>query len=103
MLLLFFSVMCAWLGSVHSLVDHDFEIQHLEKVVFRGVNRVVMEHLVKLYKESVLGYRLLAYDGCKNLCTIGPIPFPSKEFQINLIGEDDNNNTQRFLNQILHK
>ncbi len=62
-----------------------------------------MDHLVKLYKEPTLGYRLLVYDGPKSLCVVGSLPFPSKEFQINLIGEDDNNDTQRFLNQILHK
>jgi hypothetical protein len=58
---------------------------------------------MKLYREIVLGYTLLTYDGRKSLCIVGPLPFPSKEFQINLFGEDDNNNTQRFLNQILHK
>jgi hypothetical protein len=98
----FFSIMCVWLGSVDSVVNRDLEI-HLEKVVSRGVNKAIMEHLVKLYREIVLGYMLLAYDGCKSLCTIGPLPFPSKEFQINLLGEDDDNNTQRFLNQIPQK
>jgi hypothetical protein len=100
MLFFFFSIVCTWLGSVDSLVNHDIEIQHFEKVVFQGVNKVVMEHLVKLYRETTLGYMLLAYDGRKSLCTIGPLPFPSKEFQISLLGEDDDINTQRFLNQI---
>ncbi len=53
--------MCAWLGSVDSLVNYDIEIQHLEKVVSQGVNKAIMEHLVKLYKKIALGYRLLAY------------------------------------------
>jgi hypothetical protein len=80
---------CAWLGSVDSLVNHDIKIQHFEKVVFQGVNKVVMEHLVKLYRKTTLGYMILAYDGCKSLYIIRPLPFPSKEFQISLLGEDD--------------
>jgi eukaryotic translation initiation factor 2C len=60
-----------------------------------------MEHFVKFYKETVLGYMLPTYDGCKSLCTVGLLPFPSKEFQINLLGEDDSNNIQRFLNKFL--
>ncbi len=47
----FFLVVCAWLGSVDSLVNYDLKIQHLEKVISQGVNKVVMEHLMKLYKE----------------------------------------------------
>jgi len=85
----FFLVVCAWLGSVDSLVNHDIKIQHFEKVVFQGVNKVVMEHLVKLYRKTTLGYMILAYDGCKSLYIIRPLPFPSKEFQISLLGEDD--------------
>jgi eukaryotic translation initiation factor 2C len=88
--------------SKKSLFSYLYGID-FEKVVFRGVNKVVMEHLVKLYRESTLGYRLLAYDGRKSLCTIGPLPFPSKEFQISLLGEDDDINTQRFFNQIPQK
>jgi eukaryotic translation initiation factor 2C len=84
-------------------VNYDLEIQHLKNVVFQGVNKDVMEHLVKFYRNIALGYRLHAYDGRKSLCVVGPLPFPSKEFQISLLGEDDNINTQRFLNQILCK
>ncbi len=51
----------------------------------------------------MLGYRLPAYDGHKNLCTIGPLPFPFKEFQINFLGENDGNNIKRFFNQIPQK
>jgi eukaryotic translation initiation factor 2C len=98
----FFLVVCR-LSSVDSLVNYDLEIQHLEKVVSQGVNKVIMEHLMKLYQEIVLGYKLLAYDGCKSLCIVGLLPFPSKEFQISLLREDDGINTQRFLNPILQK
>lgn len=55
-----------------------------------------MEQLVKLYRESHLGKRLPAYDGRKSLYTAGPLPFPSKEFKITLIDEDDGSGGQRF-------
>lgn len=63
----------------------------------RGVNRAVMEQLVKLYKETHLGKRLPAYDGRKSLYTAGPLPFLSKEFKIPLIDEDDGSGGQRFI------
>jgi eukaryotic translation initiation factor 2C len=62
-----------------------------------------MEHLVKFYKEIALGYMLLIYDGRKSFCTSGPLPFPSKKFQISLLAENDGNNAQKFLNQIPQK
>jgi hypothetical protein len=99
---LFFLVVCVWLGRVNSLVNHVLDIQHLEKVVSQGVNKTIMEHLVKFYRKIMLGYMLHAYDGRKSLCIVGPLPFPSKEFQISLLWENDDSNTQRFLNQILH-
>jgi len=83
----FFSIMYVWLGSVDSHANHDFEIQHLEKIVSWGVNKAIMEHFVKFYKETVLGYMLPTYDGRKSLCIVGPLPFSSKEFQINLLGK----------------
>lgn len=63
----------------------------------RGVNRAVMEQLVKLYKESHLGKRLPAYDGRKSLYTAGPLPFVSKEFKITLVDEDDGSGSTRFI------
>lgn len=63
----------------------------------RGVNRAVMEQLVKLYRETHLGKRLPAYDGRKSLYTAGPLPFQSKEFKITLIDEDDGSGGQRFI------
>ncbi len=98
-----FSIICVWPSTADSHVNRDLKIQHLEKVVSRGVNKTIMEHLVKFYRENALGYRLFAYDGHKSLCTIGLLPFPSKEFQISLLREDDSSNTQRFLNQIPQK
>ena len=63
----------------------------------RGVNRAVMEQLVKLYRESHLGKRLPAYDGRKSLYTAGALPFISKEFKITLIDEDDGSGSARCL------
>jgi eukaryotic translation initiation factor 2C len=54
-----------------------------------------MEQLVKLHRESALGRRLPAYDGRKSLYTAGPLPFQLKEFQIDLLEEDDGSNTPR--------
>ncbi|GFP89213.1 protein argonaute 1 [Phtheirospermum japonicum] len=59
------------------------------RLASRGVNRAVMEQLVKLYRESHLGKRLPAYDGRKSLYTARPLPFVSKEFRITLIDEED--------------
>ena len=55
-----------------------------------------MGKLVDLYKASHLGNRLPAYDGRKSLYTAGPLPFPSKEFKITLIDEDDGSGGQRY-------
>lgn len=66
------------------------------EVTSRGVNRAVMEQLVKLYRESHLGKRLPAYDGRKSLYTAGPLPFASKEFKITLVDEEDGPGSARF-------
>jgi uncharacterized membrane protein YciS (DUF1049 family) len=55
LLMFFFSVVCAWLSSANSHVNYDLKIQHLEKVISRGVNKTIMEHLMKLYREIALG------------------------------------------------
>lgn len=61
----------------------------------RGVNRALMEHLVKLYREAYLGGRLPVYDGRKSLYTAGPLPFTSREFHISLDNEDDGSGMER--------
>ena len=71
------------------------------EVTSRGVNRAVMEQLVRLYRESHLGKRLPAYDGRKSLYTAGPLPFISKEFMITLIDEDDGTGAPRFCRRFL--
>lgn len=74
---------------------HQYDVTITPEVTSRGVNRAVMEQLVKLHRESHLGKRLPAYDGRKSLYTAGPLPFMSKEFKITLIDEDDGSGGQR--------
>ncbi|XVF12062.1 hypothetical protein REPUB_Repub08aG0082500 [Reevesia pubescens] len=74
---------------------HQYDVTITPEVTSRGVNRAVMEQLVKLYRESHLGKRLPAYDGRKSLYTAGPLPFVSKEFKITLIDDDDGSGMQR--------
>nr|XP_016468232.1 PREDICTED: protein argonaute 1-like isoform X2 [Nicotiana tabacum] len=68
---------------------HQYDVSITPVVSSRGVNRAVMEQLVKLYRESHLGKRLPAYDGRKSLYTAGPLPFVQKDFKITLIDDDD--------------
>ncbi|GAB4842677.1 argonaute 1B [Ancistrocladus abbreviatus] len=74
---------------------HQYDVTIVPEVPSRGVNRAVMEQLVKLYRESHLGRRLPAYDGRKSLYTAGPLPFVTKEFKITLIDEDDGSGAPR--------
>ncbi|KAL8135054.1 protein argonaute 1-like [Apium graveolens] len=74
---------------------HQYDVTISPEVSSRGVNRAVMEQLVKLYRESHLGKRLPAYDGRKSLYTAGPLPFVNKEFKIVLTDEDDGSGTAR--------
>ncbi|CAA3003315.1 argonaute 1 [Olea europaea subsp. europaea] len=68
---------------------HQYDVSITPEITSRGVNRAVIEQLVKLYRESHLGQRLPAYDGRKSLYTAGPLPFVSKEFKIILVDEED--------------
>ncbi|KAH8492011.1 hypothetical protein H0E87_021560 [Populus deltoides] len=68
---------------------HQYDVTITPEVTSRGVNRAVMEQLVKLYRESHLGKRLPAYDGRKSLYTAGALPFQVKDFKITLIDDDD--------------
>ncbi|KAL3529418.1 hypothetical protein ACH5RR_008740 [Cinchona calisaya] len=70
---------------------HQYDVSITPEVTSRGVNRAVMDQLVKLYRESLLGKRLPAYDGRKSLYTAGALPFVSKEFKITLIDEEEGN------------
>ncbi|CAJ2667198.1 unnamed protein product [Trifolium pratense] len=74
---------------------HQYDVTITPEVTSRGVNRAVMEQLVRLYRDSHLGKRLPAYDGRKSLYTAGPLPFISKDFRITLVDEDDGSGSQR--------
>ncbi|KAI4374458.1 hypothetical protein MLD38_012451 [Melastoma candidum] len=74
---------------------HQYDVSITPEVSSRVGNRQVMKKLVDLYKESLLGNRLPAYDGRKSLYTAGPLPFQSKEFRITLIGDEEGAGTQR--------
>lgn len=81
------------LGFYH--MDMRKQVSITPEVTSRGVNRAVMEQLVKVYQDSALGRRLPAYDGRKSLYTAGPLPFQSKDFTINLLDEDDGSGAPR--------
>jgi eukaryotic translation initiation factor 2C len=74
---------------------HHYDVAIVPEVTSRGVNRAVMEQLIKRYRVSDLGNRLPVYDGRKSLYTAGKLPFDSREFQIGLPDEDDGSNTGR--------
>ncbi|CAL5184870.1 unnamed protein product [Lathyrus oleraceus] len=74
---------------------HQYDVTITPEVTSRGVNRAVMEQLVRLYRDSHLGKRLPAYDGRKSLYTAGPLPFITKDFRITLVDEDDGSGGQR--------
>lgn len=59
------------------------------EVASRSVNRGIMAELVKVYKETELGMRLPAYDGKKRLYTSGELPFAWKEFNVELVDQED--------------
>ncbi|CAL9759948.1 unnamed protein product [Musa acuminata subsp. burmannicoides] len=74
---------------------HQYDVSIMPEATSRGVNRALMEHLVKLYREAYLGGRLPVYDGRKSLYTAGPLPFTSREFHISLDNEDDGSGMER--------
>ncbi|XP_020679649.1 protein argonaute 1A-like [Dendrobium catenatum] len=74
---------------------HQYDVSITPEVTSRGVNRAVMEELVRVFRESHLGGRLPAYDGRKSLYTAGPLPFSSNEFQVTLVDEDDGTGAER--------
>lgn len=74
---------------------HQYDVSITPKVTSWVVNRVVMEHLVKLYRDSHLGRRFPAYDGQKSHYTIGPLPFTCKDFLITLVDEDEGTGAPR--------
>ncbi|VAI59377.1 unnamed protein product [Triticum turgidum subsp. durum] len=68
---------------------HQYDVSITPDIPSRGVNRAIIGQLVTLYRHSLLGGRLPAYDGRKSLYTAGPLPFTSRTFNIVLQDEDD--------------
>ncbi|XP_059455090.1 protein argonaute 1-like [Corylus avellana] len=68
---------------------HHYAVSITPAVTSKKINRVIINQLVNLYKESHLGSRSPAYDGWSNLYTAGPLPFKSMDFVIKLIENDD--------------
>ncbi|VAH50414.1 unnamed protein product [Triticum turgidum subsp. durum] len=68
---------------------HQYDVSITPEITSRGVNRAVMAELVRLYRHPQLDGRLPAYDGRKSLYTAGPLPFPSKTFEITLHDEEE--------------
>ncbi|CAL1404119.1 unnamed protein product [Linum trigynum] len=78
----------------HFLVKiQDTDLRHYDvtitpEVTSKKVNRDVISTLDKLYRQSHLGNKMVAYDGRKSLFTAGALPFESREFEVKL--ESDN-------------
>lgn len=68
---------------------HHYDVTIIPEVTSRILNRQIMKKLENLYNKSHLGGRLPVYDGRKSLYTAGPLPFTSKEFNITLSDEDE--------------
>lgn len=68
---------------------HHYDVSIKPEVTSRILNRQIMKKLESLYNKSHLGGRLPVYDGRKSLYTAGALPFTSKEFNITLSDEDD--------------
>ncbi|KAK9126541.1 hypothetical protein Scep_015387 [Stephania cephalantha] len=67
---------------------HHYDVAVTPEVISRGVNRAILNQLIKDYGQKHLGNLLPAYDGRKSLYTAGPLPFTSKEFTVKLVNED---------------
>lgn len=67
---------------------HHYDVSFAPEITSKKVSRDVINQLVKMHQESMLGNRIPAYDGRKSLFTAGPLPFTSKVFVINLVDEN---------------
>ncbi|XP_050370063.1 protein argonaute 5 [Argentina anserina] len=63
---------------------HHYDVSISPDVPSKKTNKDIINELVKLYAESHMGKRMLAYDGMKSIYTAGPLPFSSKEFVVKL-------------------
>ncbi|CAN0916560.1 Protein argonaute 5 [Linum grandiflorum] len=65
-----------------------YDVTITPEISSKKVNREVIKQLVRIYRESHMGAKWVAFDGRKGLYTAGKLPFETKEFEIQL--EDDN-------------
>ncbi|KAJ7982588.1 Protein argonaute [Quillaja saponaria] len=63
---------------------HHYNVSITPEVISDRLNRRIMREFLETYRQSHLGDLLQAYDGRKSLYTTGPLPFVSKDFEINL-------------------
>ncbi|ESQ51256.1 hypothetical protein EUTSA_v10016181mg [Eutrema salsugineum] len=63
---------------------YHYDVSISPEVISKKVNRDVMTTLVRTYGESHLAQKTPAYDGRKSIYTAGPLPFESKEFDVDL-------------------
>ncbi|PIA63976.1 hypothetical protein AQUCO_00201349v1 [Aquilegia coerulea] len=71
--------------SIQQFYHYNVDIQ--PAITSKKLNQVVMDELEKLYKETYLGNRLLAYDGQSSFYTARPLPFTSKEFAVSITSD----------------
>lgn len=58
------------------------------EVTSKGIKRALLNQLVKMHQKTILGNRIPAYDGNKNLYTAGALPFKSQDFVVKLDDDD---------------
>ncbi|XP_023519443.1 protein argonaute 5 [Cucurbita pepo subsp. pepo] len=73
---------------------YHYDVSITPEVTSKKVCRDIIHQLAKMYKESHLGGRFLAYDGGKSVYVAGELPFVSKEFLIKLVRNDDAGSSQ---------
>jgi len=76
-----------WLREAENF-GYCFQVSFAPEITSKKVSRDVINQLVKMHQESMLGNRIPAYDGRKSLYTAGPLPFTSKVFVIKLVDEN---------------
>ncbi|XP_058785049.1 protein argonaute 5-like [Vicia villosa] len=67
---------------------HHYKVSFSQKIISKELCKNIINQLVKMYRESRLDNRILAYDGRNNLFTAGPLPFTSEVFVVNLTDEN---------------
>lgn len=73
---------------------YHYDVSIIPEVTSKKVCREIIDQLAKMYRESHLGGRYIAYDGGKSVYVAGQLPFSSKEFMIKLVRKDDAGSSQ---------